>query len=153
MMRMRVGLFSTSIVLVELRVPNIAVAMVALRWYSIIRPYLSLKQARLLSSSCARLPVGRRGQWKAKHVSAHQHPARSLLVEAPNTAESLRYETLDNGRMMRFTWGDGETAAFHAVWLRHNCQCPGCLTSSNQKAINPSVVDPTMSIASSGLSG
>ena len=78
--------------------------MVALRWYSMIRPYFTLKQARLLSSSCAGLPVGRRGQWKAKHVSAHQHP-RSLLVglEAPNTAESLRYETLDNGRMMRFT--------------------------------------------------
>ena len=50
------------------------------------------------------------------------------------------------GRILKITWADGETAAFHAVWLRHNCQCPSCLTSSNQKAIDPAILHPNTTV-------
>ena len=137
--------------------------MNASRFYRLVRPCFYSNHSRLLSS----LPRDLRG----KHSSLHRNQQswayrpsstipdadrirrpRSLAVEAPN-ADSLRYETLNNGRIMRFTWANGETAAFHAVWLRHNCQCPNCVTSSNQKAINPSVVNPKMSVTSTSVSG
>ena len=138
--------------------------MNALRFYRLVRPCFYPKYSHLLSS----LPCDLRG----KHpLSLHRNQQswayrpsstipdaerirrpRSLAVEAPN-ADSVRYETLNNGRIMKFTWANGETAAFHAVWLRHNCQCPNCVTSSNQKAINPSVVNPKMSVTSSSVSG
>ena len=76
-----------------------------------------------------------------------------LLLRSTYATDCLSYEMLDNGRKVKFTWANGETAAFHAVWLRHNCQCPSCETSSNQKAINPSVVDPNMSVTSTSVSG
>ena len=33
-------------------------------------------------------------------------------------------------------WSDGEQSTYHAVWLRHNCQCPECWDSiANQKLV------------------
>ena len=54
---------------------------------------------------------------------------------------------------MKVMWPDGGSAAFHAVWLRHNCQCPICVAASNQKAINPSDLDPHMTVMPNGVSG
>ena len=73
-----------------------------------------------------------------------------------DTTSSLRFGVENEGRILKITWADGETAAFHAVWLRHNCQCPGCITSSNQKAIDPATLHPNTTVhlnESSGGSG
>ena len=33
-------------------------------------------------------------------------------------------------------WSDGEQSTYHAVWLRHNCQCPECWDdTANQKLL------------------
>ena len=125
--------------------------MAALRWCCAVRPCFSLKQSRLLSSLYTRLSAGSMSSDKWR-IDITQRP-RTLVVEAPNATDTLRYETLNNGGMMRFTWANGESAAFHAVWLRHNCHCPSCLPSSNQKSINPSVLDPNLSVTSSSVSG
>ena len=69
---------------------------------------------------------------------------------------SLKYGVEKEGRILKITWADGETAAFHAVWLRHNCQCQSCITSSNQKAIDPAILHPNTIVylnKSSGGSG
>ena len=86
---------------------------------------------------------------------------RNLSVEASTTsahedAASSKYVpvNVDNDRgMLTVTWADGETAAFHAVWLRHNCQCPSCVTSANQKTIYPSMLNPSMEITSITILG
>lgn len=126
--------------------------MASLHWYCSVRSCFSLK-SRLLSSLS---PVHAcRDNWgiRFNHRQQQQQHPRTLVVEAPSATENLRYETLNNGGMMKFTWANGESAAFHAVWLRHNCQCPSCLPSSNQKSINPSVLDPNLSVTSSSVSG
>ena len=71
-----------------------------------------------------------------------------------NADGSLKCIGVDNERgMLAITWANGETADFHAVWLRHNCQCPSCITSSNQKTIYPSMLNPNVAITSTNISG
>ena len=122
------------------------------RFYRILRPSLSsLQRSRSLGSWC----------WSKKqhHCSTNNSPSRSLpvvlaralAVEATATA-SLGYEVLSNGRKVKFTWANGETSSFHSVWLRHNCQCSDCI-SSNQKSINPTSLDPNMSVTDVHVSG
>ena len=75
-------------------------------------------------------------------------------VAESNAAGSLQCIDVDNDRgMLAITWANGETADFHAVWLRHNCQCPSCITSSNQKTIFPSMLNPNIAITSTNISG
>ena len=86
---------------------------------------------------------------------------RCLAIEASTAHEDAlpwgrsKYAVnVGDGRgMMTITWADGETAAFHAVWLRHNCQCPSCNTTSNQKTIYPSMLNPNVAITSTAILG
>lgn len=66
---------------------------------------------------------------------------------------STELEIKNEGRTVRIKWGGGVTVAFSAVWLRHNCQCPVCVTSSNQKAVDPATLDPTMTVTPRHSSG
>ena len=75
---------------------------------------------------------------------------RSIKVE---TSSSLKYGIENEGKSLKVTWADGETAAFHAVWLRHNCQCPSCVTSSSQKVIDPSILNPNTTVTLNKFSG
>ena len=75
--------------------------------------------------------------------SDHQ---RSLTVGASDSTLHARCETVEKGKIMKVRWEDGSTAVFHAVWLRHNCQCSSCTTSSNQKTIDPASLDPHMTV-------
>ena len=80
-------------------------------------------------------------------------PTAQRVAES-NAAGSLKCIDVDNERgMLAITWANGETADFHAVWLRHNCQCPSCITSSNQKTIYPSMLNPNVTITSTNISG
>lgn len=69
------------------------------------------------------------------------------------TSSSLKHGIENEGKILKVTWADGETAVFHAVWLRHNCQCSSCVTSSNQKAIDPSILHPNTSVTTNKSSG
>ena len=62
-------------------------------------------------------------------------------------------EVQNEGKTLRITWNGGLTATYSAVWLRHNCQCAACVTSSNQKAVDPAAMDPTMTVTPRHLSG
>jgi len=43
--------------------------------------------------------------------------------------------------------GGDHVGRFHAVWLRHNCQCPACRQrSSGQKLIRPAQLAPSYSV-------
>ena len=124
------------------------------------------RPARLLGSlaSCRRCNLyhtSRGIQHQPQPLGALNRSIKRNMVEAPHTAESnaagsLKHavNNVDNDRgILAITWADGETAAFHAVWLRHNCQCPSCITSSNQKTIYPSMLNPKMAITSTNISG
>ena len=126
------------------------------------RPCLSVKQSRLLTSLSYGWRVenlGYQGQYlpvrwrlfQGSPLSIGSH-TRTLVVRASEDT-SLRCETENDGKTMKVTWADGESAAFHAVWLRHNCQCPSCATSNNMRAIKPSILDPRMTVTSTTFSG
>ena len=132
------------------------------RLYCIVRPGLSsIKRSRSLGSWCwdKSQRVQHAGSMNSSvYLNSRSPPdmyvahSRTLAVEAPNTA-SLGYEMMNDGKMVRISWANGETAAFHSVWLRHNCQCPDCVSSANQKSINPSILDPNMSVTDIQVSG
>ena len=136
--------------------------MSTLRLYNVVR-----QSARLLSSLSRR-------QHSLYNPNHNGHPGggvhdqlrplngvltsgRNLAIEASTAATRSRNAAVtsidDDSGMLTITWADGETAAFHAVWLRHNCQCPSCITSSNQKTIYPSMLNPNMAITSTTASG
>ena len=132
----------------------------ALCLYRLVHRRFSTKNSRLLSSLIYNLS-GKAHQERREQLWVYRRSldARllfptTLAIEARTfNTDCLKHDTLNNGKIVRFTWANGDTAAFHAVWLRHNCQCSSCTTSNNQRAINPSVLDPDMSVTSTSVSG
>lgn len=74
------------------------------------------------------------------------------MIKFANLA-TLNYGVENDGNMMKLKWADGEKASFHAVWLRHNCQCASCVAASNQKKLDPSVLDAHMKVLSTRPAG
>ena len=70
--------------------------------------------------------------------------------ETARTITRTRTALENRGRSLKITWADGESAAYNAAWLRHNCQCPLCVTSSNQKAVDPTLLDPYTTVYTVG---
>ena len=147
---------------------HIEFVMSSLRLCNAMRP--CLRSARLLNSFsflqynvCNKNPscygyIGRAVNHQTRPLG-RVLSKRNLAVEAPihdHVATLQRCGVnIDDAdrRMLIITWANGETAAFHAVWLRHNCQCPSCVTSTNQKVIYPSILNPDMEIISTNVSG
>lgn len=115
------------------------------------RPLISLS-----NSWCKVHAIGRRGyrdRWLYRRSFSPGNVGERPRTLMTGATHGLRYDTENEGRTMKVTWADGGTAAFHAVWLRHNCQCPNCVTSSNQKAVDPSILDPRTTVTPNSLSG
>ena len=62
----------------------------------------------------------------------------------------------DQGKKLLAVWSDESGAApssYHAVWLRHNCQCHRCLSEYKQLLIQSHELDPHVKIADVELTG
>ena len=60
----------------------------------------------------------------------------------------------ENGRKMTVRWPDGEESVFHAVWLRHSCQCSECVQhSSGQRLVTSSVLGGGLKISKARVQG
>ena len=57
------------------------------------------------------------------------------------------------GNKLAVCWSDGHESTFHVTWLRHNCQCPSCLSSSGQKLLQARDLPAKMTLTSSAVSG
>ena len=55
--------------------------------------------------------------------SQHYHTTIYLRQALAPTSS---VECSADGKKCKVTWLDGEQSTYHAVWLRHNCQCPEC---------------------------
>ena len=52
------------------------------------------------------------------------------------------------GKKLKALWNtETPPSTYHAVWLRHNCHCPQCLSGNNQKSVLTTSVDPNVAIA------
>ena len=77
----------------------------------------------------------------------------ALHTPHQNRHSCTKYGVEDEGRTLRLTSSNGESSSYSAVWLRHNCQCPSCLTSSRQKSIDPAILDPRTTVVPLDSSG
>ena len=60
----------------------------------------------------------------------------------------------ENGRKMTVRWADGKESVFHAVWLRHSCQCSECVQhSSGQRLVTSSVLGGGLRISKARVQG
>ena len=50
----------------------------------------------------------------------------NCLNSQHSSATASRLERSSDGKKCQVMWSDGEQSTYHAVWLRHNCQCPEC---------------------------
>lgn len=92
-------------------------------------------------------------------ISTHQSwmwllgRAKRGLVVAPSHSELASSLTvISGGRKLRVCWGDGRGSSYHAVWLRHNCQCRRCILNTNQRLIRKEDLDGDIRITSSQAS-
>ena len=81
---------------------------------------------------------------------------RGLVVAATSNPHSELTSSLigiQEGRKLRVSWADGRESSYHAVWLRHNCQCPNCTSSSNQRLPRRKNLEGDIRITSSSVAG
>ncbi len=83
----------------------------------------------------------RRQSWSARGVPAFGLCRRnsSTLPGPAHGADKFTATAVAvtaNGRKVNLSWKDGHESSCHVLWLRHNCECPDCLSSSGQKVIS-----------------
>lgn len=95
-------------------------------------------------------PVGRR----LLHIPSWRLNKSKLVVPANRLSTDVE---LESDKKLKVVWRTGNEAGtkctFHAVWLRHNCQCPDCVFSSGQKRAPLKASDPNISLTSVNSSG
>lgn len=58
------------------------------------------------------------------------------------------------GKQLQALWNNStKQSTYHSVWLRHNCNCPQCLNSSNQNAVASYELDPKVTICEANVTG
>ena len=58
-----------------------------------------------------------------------------------------------DGRKLSVAWKDGHKSNFHVAWLRHNCCCSKCVSSSGQKLVGAEELFEGMVITEATVSG
>lgn len=81
-------------------------------------------------------------------LRAHLSLIRRLVSEA-----CARITVSQGGKKLAADWGSHRESTYHSIWLRHNCQCSQCLTSSGQKATASTEQDPHITIAEASITG
>ena len=81
-------------------------------------------------------------------VTAHLSLTRKLASDASAT----RLAVCRGGQKLAADWGSHESV-FHSIWLRHNCQCPRCVSSSGQKATATTELDPNVTVEEASIAG
>jgi [2-(trimethylamino)ethyl]phosphonate dioxygenase len=87
-------------------------------------------------------------------MATHRRAAVSApcRAEAENSVRLEAVELLDEGAAARLTWADGESALFHAVWLRDNALDPATRNSANgQRLMTLLDIPPDISIAAASI--
>lgn len=48
---------------------------------------------------------------------------------------------------------DGNNHSYHAIWLRHHCQCPECMASTGQRTIPLNLLRGDLKISTATIDG
>ena len=83
------------------------------------------------------------------------HPAIVATTQIRQVNSAAKFATNEpiftvsgEGMKLQAAWStENPPSIYHAVWLRHNCQCAECLTSNNQRSITTTTIDPNVAVA------
>ena len=65
---------------------------------------------------------------------------------------AVQMETSTDGRFVTLKTDGNDVGRFYAIWLRHNCQCPGCRQRfSGQKLVRPADLATSYSVQWAGV--
>ena len=68
-----------------------------------------------------------------------------------------QFSVTEGGKQLRAVWssseGKAEPSTYHAVWLRHGCQCPRCISKYNQLLLESHELDTNVKISEVKLAG
>ena len=135
----------TSRVPVVLRTAAAAAAAALIRRHALARPLCTLMVTapyRRHNFEPCTAAVGR-GRGVATAPVIAQNPSCKVAGIRP----------CEEGKKLRLSWADGHESSYHAVWLRHNCRCPTCTTSSNQKMVERRDLESNTRVISSSIAG
>ena len=80
----------------------------------------------------------------AKTISGNRFFSRTA------TTTQAKLVVTEGGNRLQAVWSSDSGATpsnYHAVWLRHNCQCPTCLSEYNQQLVEAHELDPHVKIS------
>ena len=107
-----------------------------------ILPERAMSVARCLRYVARRAYNSSMARRKIQHSGASSYTTQAELT------------VTNGGRQLRAVWKEAWPSVYHAIWLRHNCQCSSCLCEhSNQLSIQPHELDPQVKILDLKLKG
>lgn len=63
---------------------------------------------------------------------------------------NMKAKIAPDGRSISLSSGE---SSYHVKWLRHNCQCPECLSTSGQKMVSGNDLHEEMTIMKASVNG
>ena len=86
----------------------------------------------------------------AKTISGNRFFSRTA------TTTQAKLVVTEGGNRLQAVWSSDSGATpsnYHAVWLRHNCQCPTCISPYNQLQIETHQLHPHVKLSNVKLTG
>uniref|UniRef100_A0A8C6Y4T6 gamma-butyrobetaine dioxygenase n=1 Tax=Naja naja TaxID=35670 RepID=A0A8C6Y4T6_NAJNA len=103
-------------------------------WMLLAKNLLRAKLYEDCSRILLRIPKGRPSYQKYFSLSSKPWLHSARIVQAVQTfnidTTIQKVETLEKKQFICVHWEDGSESLYPSVWLRDNCQCPGCFLHS-----------------------
>ena len=69
-------------------------------------------------------------------------------------ASSCNVSVIENGKKLKLLCDGEQERRYHGVWLRHNCRCPECYSSTtNMCQVHPSILTTDSTVKSACIKG
>ena len=79
---------------------------------------------------------------------------QTLMLRWTRTVCSItNVRVSSDGRSLQLLTESGNSANYDVMWLRHNCQCCSCRSSSGQKMVSGKDLHKDMTIGNASLNG
>lgn len=74
----------------------------------------------------------------------------SIITESQN---SVFINVSTDGKKLNLTDHKDDSHSYHAIWLRHHCQCPECMASTGQRTIPLNFLRGDLKISTATIDG
>ena len=116
--------------------------------WQVVLNYTSYK-LRMNFAKCIRV-FASNAFWYRSTISGNRFFSRTA------TTAQAKLVVTEGGNRLQAVWSSDSGATpsnYHAVWLRHNCQCPTCVSPYNHLLMESHELDPHIKISEMELKG